>query len=204
MAKITHFSNEDGKVSVRGVAGNGKTFSVTAATVEQAFSDALDAVASFDSEASTLHHIRKVQENLNKFAATLLERGEKHDASKLGPEEKPGFDRETQLLKELELNTPAYKESLERLKTTLSHHYKNNSHHPEFYAEHGVGDMSLVDIVEMVCDWQAAAERGKLGICDLESQFVRFKFDPQLSNIFRQTWKLFGWKTKRELEESNS
>lgn len=159
--------------------------------------------AAYDSTADTLKHIRVVQSNLNLVINKLIERGEKHDESKLHSPEKEAFDRETPKLKTLTYGSDEYKASLNNLGEALAHHYEKNSHHPEHYKEHGVGDMNLLDIVEMACDWKAAAERTKNGIVDLEYNFRRFNFDPQLSNIFRQTWKALGWVSQRDIDENH-
>src|SRR5690242_11114411 len=141
----------------------------------------------YDSKADTLEHIQQVNNMLLKMVTALLERASAHDASKLGPIEKPHFDRETPMLKELTYGSPEYKASLERLGEALKHHYKANRHHPEFH-EHGVADMNLIDVVEMFCDWVAASRRMKEPhVLKLEVSFERFKFDPQLANIFRKT-----------------
>lgn len=157
----------------------------------------------YDSTADTLKHIRVVQANLNLVINKLIERGEKHDESKLHSPEKEAFDRETPKLRTLAYGSDEYKASLKNLGEALAHHYANNSHHPEHYKEHGIGDMNLLDIIEMACDWKAAAERTKNGIVDLEYNFKRFNFDPQLANIFRQTWKILGWTSQRDIDENH-
>lgn len=200
MTKILKFENTFEGIKITVETGNGKRASINAETHEEALKAVLDQVASFDSAESTLVHIRTVQAYLNKFVAELLRRGEAHDASKLGPVEKPHFDRETQALKGLTYGTEEYKASLGRLREALEHHYKANSHHPEHHA-HGVADMNLFDIVEMFADWKAASERQAGGAMDLEASFERFKFDPQLANIFRQTARAMGITTKRDIEE---
>lgn len=158
----------------------------------------------YDSTADTLKHIRVVQAALNGFAVRLLARGEAHDASKLEAPEKEAFDRETPALRTLQYGSPEYKESLGRLGEALQHHYKNNRHHPEHFPDHGIGDMNLLDVIEMACDWYAAAQRTKNGVVDLEYNFERFKFDPQLANIFRETWKAMGWVSQRDVDENNA
>jgi hypothetical protein len=49
--------------------------------------------------------------------------------------------------------------------------------------------MSLFDIIEMYCDWQAAAERTKNGDFANSIKFntVRFGISEQLENIFENT-----------------
>lgn len=142
----------------------------------------------YDSTADTLKHIRRVQELLGKMATDLLRRGEFHDESKLGPEEKPLFDEMTPLLKTLTYGSDEYKASLEKLGAALRHHYAVNSHHPEHF-ENGVAGMTLLDVVEMLCDWKAASERTKDGdfAKSIEIGIDRFKIEPQLASILRNT-----------------
>lgn len=142
----------------------------------------------YDSTAETLKHIRRVQELLGKLARDLLIRGEIHDASKLGPEEKPLFDEMTPLLKTLVYGSEEYNSSLEKLKGALLHHYAVNSHHPEHYAD-GISGMNLLDLVEMFCDWKAASERTANGdfVRSVEIGIDRFKIDAQLAAILKNS-----------------
>lgn len=149
----------------------------------------------YDSAPDTYKHIQQVQYFLNRIIQALMNRGEVHDQSKLGPDEKPHFDRETPLLKELVYGSPEYKESLGRLGEALRHHYKNNKHHPEHH-ENGVAGMNLIDLVEMFADWCAASQRTAGGKLDLETSFNRFHFDPQLAQIFRNTAEYLHVETK--------
>lgn len=142
----------------------------------------------YDSTSDTLKHIRRVQFYLGIVARDLICRGDVHDDSKLGPEEKPLFDEMTPLLKSLTYGSDEYKSSLEKLGAALKHHYAANSHHPEHY-ENGVAGMTLADLVEMFCDWKAASERTKDGDFhkSIEIGVERFKFDAQLATIFRNS-----------------
>jgi hypothetical protein len=142
----------------------------------------------YDSTADTLTHIRRVQALLGRAARDLMERGEVHDNSKLSAEEKPLFDEMTPLLKSLTYGTDEYKASLAKLGEALKHHYAVNSHHPEHY-EAGVAGMTILDVVEMLCDWKAASERTKDGdfAKSIEIGIERFKIDPQLAAILRNS-----------------
>lgn len=88
---------------------------------------------SYDSAIETLKHIRKVQANLGRMARLLIERGEVHDDSKLGPEEKPLFDKMTPLLSGVTYGSDEYRAMLAELRPALDHHNAVNSHHPEHY-----------------------------------------------------------------------
>jgi hypothetical protein len=143
---------------------------------------------SYDSTADTLTHIRRVQALLGLMARELMVRGEVHDASKLSPQEKPLFDEMTPLLKTLTYNSDEYKASLLKLGAALRHHYAANTHHPEHF-ENGVAGMSILDVVEMLCDWKAASERTKDGDIrkSIEVGIDRFKIEPQLASILRNS-----------------
>jgi hypothetical protein len=143
---------------------------------------------SYDSTLDTLKHINRVRDLLGHVATCLLYRGMYHDASKLGPTEKPLFDEMTPKLKTLVYGSDDYKASLAALKPALDHHYKYNSHHPEHYPN-GIDGMNLLDIIEMYCDWIAAGERTKDGnpYRSLEVSEKRFGMSPQLVNIFKNT-----------------
>ena len=142
----------------------------------------------YDSKQDTLQHINRVKDLLEGVAVELVQRGHNHDASKLENPEKELFDTYTPLLKQLEYGSDEYKESLEKLKPALEHHYANNSHHPEYY-ENGVDDMDLFDVVEMLCDWKAATERTKNGDIykSIEINQKRFNLSPQLTKILLNT-----------------
>lgn len=123
----------------------------------------------------------------------LLRRGRLHDQSKLESPEKEAFDKAS-VLKGLTYGSPEYKQALEDLGPALQHHYEHNSHHPEHYAG-GISGMSLMDVVEMFCDWKAAGERHATGSLarSLEFNEKRFSISPQLLDIFQNTAKQMGW-----------
>lgn len=137
----------------------------------------------------TMRHIEKVRNYLNKIVRNLLDRGEKHDQSKLCSPEVEAMVIHTEKLPDTSFNSPEYKENLENgLKKALDHHYANNSHHPQHY-KNGVDDMDLVDLIEMFCDWKASAERQHDGNIrkSIENNGERFGMSPQLIRIFENT-----------------
>lgn len=144
----------------------------------------------YDSTAETLKHIKMVNQFLIDFSVELLNRAKVHDDSKLESPEKELFDEMTPILEKVEYNSPEYKESLDKLKPALDHHYEVNSHHPQHY-QNGINDMTLFDIVEMYCDWRAAVLRTKNGDMNksIEINTERFNMSPQLAQIFKNTLK---------------
>ena len=105
----------------------------------------------------------------------LFKRAIVHDLSKFGPEEAPYFAKAIGL-KNLEYGSPEYKKMLkETLKPALDHHYSNNSHHPEYH-KNGINDMSLLDQLEMLCDWKAATLRTKDGDIKKSLDFNQGRF----------------------------
>ena len=138
--------------------------------------------------AETLKHIRLVSKNMNKFIRDLIKRAEHHDDSKLIEPELTPFAENTHLLGTLEYDSPAYKESLKNLQSTLDHHYANNRHHPQHFPD-GIDGMTLVDLIEMLCDWKAAGCRNKNGNIrqSIEANAARFNMSPQLKKIFENT-----------------
>lgn len=149
----------------------------------------------YDSRADTLTHIKRVSELLGFCSIELTDRAAAHDASKLQEPEKSAFDTCTLKLKAIQYGTPEYQAALAELKPALDHHYKNNSHHPEFYQD-GIDGMDLFDILEMFVDWKAATERMAGGgniYKSIEINAKRFNMSPQLVNIFTNTAKNMGW-----------
>jgi hypothetical protein len=148
---------------------------------------------SYDSEDDTREHIRQVALRLKKVETELRDRGTFHDASKLGPNEKPIFDEVTPRLKGLVYGSDEYRASLKELGPALDHHYANNSHHPEHYPN-GIAGMDLLDLIEMYCDWAAATLRTKDGDMahGIEINIKRFEIDGPLAEILRNTWRRHG------------
>lgn len=140
----------------------------------------------------TMRHIERVRNLLNQCVVNLLQRGEKHDQSKLDTPEVELFTELTPLLADLEYGSQEYDEAKTKLKPALDHHYAKNGHHPEHY-ENGINDMDLLDLVEMIVDWRAASERHHTGnlLKSIKINADRFGMSPQLVKIFENTAKLF-------------
>ena len=147
-----------------------------------------------DSTQDTEEHIRKVQARIDRIVIDLQERAWLHDRSKLEEPEKSGYDKLTADLKDIVYGSDEYRAALAEAKPVIDHHYAHNSHHPEHYLN-GVAGMSLLDIVEMLCDWKAASERTKQGsiAASLAHNKQRFGIDDQLAAILENTVRELGW-----------
>lgn len=141
----------------------------------------------FDSCPDTLAHIQRVRHFLRVMEWELLQRAWNHDASKLEEPEKSAYDRAVPEMRQHPFGSPELKAATEVLGPALKHHYEHNSHHPEHYPD-GLAGMDLLDVVEMLCDWRAAAERPPGdGTVRLEVSRERFGIGDQLAAILRNT-----------------
>jgi len=146
------------------------------------------------SHADTKAHIRRVQQLLGGVIDDFTERQRVHDASKLVSPEVEYFDTYTPLLKNLAYGSAEYKACLAEMKPGLDHHYANNDHHPEFFGDKGLHGMSLIQLLEMLVDWKAAGERhGGCLFRSIEMNAGRFKYGPELKNIFLNTARHLGF-----------
>jgi len=143
---------------------------------------------------STATHIRRVGELVTDCTANLNKRAVVHDASKWSEEEWPAFEKATPKLADLEYGSEEYKQSLQDIRPAIDHRQQNNTHHPEFYPN-GIEGMTLLDLVEMICDWKAAGERHTTGsiVKSLEHNRDRFGISDQLYAILMNTAKELGW-----------
>jgi hypothetical protein len=149
---------------------------------------------SYDSRPDTLTHIKRVYELVRIMRDQLLVRASLHDSTKLEEPELSLFNEWTPKLKELTYGSDEYRAALAALKPALEHHYAAYSHHPEHF-ENGINGMSLLDLIEMFCDWKAAGERHANGNFaeSLNINRERFGMSPQLAEIFENTRKELGW-----------
>ena len=145
----------------------------------------------YDSRPATLAHIGQVRGFLEKVIADLAHRAQVHDRSKLLPPEKPYFDEFTPLLSGMTFGSEEYRATLAKMRPAIDRHNAVNRHHPEYHAD-GVLGMSLVDLLEMLCDWKAASLRHADGDIrrSIEVCQQRFGFSDELKRIFLNTLPL--------------
>ena len=136
-----------------------------------------------------LQHKRLVASYIQQVINDLIKRAVEHDYSKFSPEEFDAFEEATPNLKNLVYGSEEYRASLRKIKPAIQHHYQVNRHHPEYFGEAGINGMTLIDLLEMVCDWIAATQRVKDG--DIDKGLVinkeRFHIDDQLFQIIKNT-----------------
>lgn len=151
----------------------------------------------------TKRHIRQVQELLAQASDNLGRRRLRHDSSKLEEPEISGFMAMAEELKlsETDYGSPEYRENLRKYKdSTIASHYAANDHHPE-HTVAGIAGMSLLSLIEMLCDWKAATTRMKGG-GDLRQSILlnreRFGYDDTLASVLLNTADELGM-----IEETN-
>lgn len=138
----------------------------------------------------TLKHIDKVQFFIIRAIKELASRGRNHDKSKLESPEVEIFTKFTPKLATSTYNSEEYKGFLKEMNVALSHHYRVNRHHPEHF-RNGIKDMSLIDIMELLCDWKAATLRHNNGdlMTSIEVNQNRFHYSDEIKQIFKNTAK---------------
>lgn len=156
---------------------------------------------SYDSRPDTQAHIERVGDFIALALDNLWLRKERHDASKLVPPEVEAFDIATPKLAGLVYGSDEYRASLRELGPALQHHFEINDHHPEHY-ENGIRGMSLMALIEMVCDWRAASERVAQRTDDplkvktfrdgLAHNQERFGYSDELAEIIDNTCRELG------------
>lgn len=132
-------------------------------------------------------HISRVRRHINTFIQLLIRRAENHDKSKL---EEPELSWWKEMDKEprYPYGSEEYKQKIKRWNKVFKHHYQYNRHHPEHY-EYGISEMTLIDIVEMMCDWlgykDTTTVTEALNVCD--DQMARYNISEELRQIIFNT-----------------
>lgn len=144
-------------------------------------------MAQIETEEYIKGHISRVRRHINTFIQLLIRRAENHDKSKL---EEPELSWWKEMDKEPRYPycSEEYKQKIKRWNKVFKHHYQYNRHHPEHY-EYGVSEMTLIDIVEMMCDWlgykDTTTVTEALKVCD--EQMARYDISEELRQIIFNT-----------------
>jgi hypothetical protein len=167
-------------------------------------------------EAETMDHIQLVRSWIGRAQENLAARYHGHDQSKLKDPERSGFRAMTAdaRLKDLTYGSPEYRAVLKEHAPTINRHYANNDHHPEYWAIADPGDemaepfydkelakngyairrMSLLSLLEMLCDWKASTGRMKDGDLkrSIEMNQERFGYSDELKWLLINTARELG------------
>lgn len=141
-----------------------------------------------------MQHIQWVMEGMGYVINKLLLRMLTHDRTKIEEPELSAYAEIVPGFKGLEYGTPEHEAHGGKLGPAWEHHTRHNKHHPEYFPA-GHEDMTLVDLLEMVCDWRAASMRSG-GIFDYEKSLAvfeeRYAADRQVILILRNTCKMIN------------
>ncbi len=142
-------------------------------------------------QVETQKHIENVRKYIRFMIDKIDMRGVKHDASKLESPEVEVFAEYTPKLNNTTFGSDEYYQNLEGMKSALDHHYASNRHHPEHFVN-GINDMTLIDILEMFCDWKASTLRHNDGnlLKSIETNAERFSMEGQLKQILINTARM--------------
>ena len=164
-------------------------------------------MSAYDSAPETLAHVRRVGDFLALAAAEIVKRAAKHDHSKVCDPEKATFDEMTPRLASLTYGSQEYLDSVKTLGPALAHHFEANDHHPEHHPD-GVSGMSLLSLLEMLCDWRAASERVRQRLDDPEKVKTfesglaynqeRFGYSDEIAGILLNTARELGMLDQQE------
>ena len=141
-----------------------------------------------------LLHISRVQENLSQIRAILEVRGIAHDRTKFLAIEFDAFVKAQPKFKEANYDSPEYQECVDMIRPSIDHHHANNRHHIAFYKK-GFSDMNLLDILEMLADWEAASRRNlDLPFADsLPKAFEKYSIPSNVQRHIVATLKYLKW-----------
>ena len=156
-----------------------------------------------ESKFKTMRHIETVRNFLNAAVRELLHRGEWHDQSKLQAPEVEVFAEYTAKLRNCAYGSEEYKGFLQGMQVALDHQYAANSHHPEYFkgpcVQSPLEQMTLIDLLEMLCDWKAATLRHADGdiFKSIQINQERFGYSDEVRMILSNTAK---WLNTRNVE----
>lgn len=143
--------------------------------------------------ALVLKHKEEVVVAMAKFAAEISYRAGVHDNSKFSADEFDINSEHVQHFNKYDFDTAEEKNLRELVGPAIIAHRKRNRHHPEHF-ENGIDGMNLIDLLEMLCDWQSASKRAKGDSLRKGLPILKEKYNisPQLLKIIENTLKDFN------------
>ena len=145
-------------------------------------------------EISIHRHRDRVAKHLAPIIEELVNRAADHDDSKLREDELPAYASAQEAFEVTPFGTPEYQAIKDKIMPTIKEHYRKNPHHPEHY-ENGISGMTLVDVIEMLCDWASATKNHDVGSTmkkSLEFAIKKYNISTDLASILYNTAKEFG------------
>lgn len=143
----------------------------------------------------TKEHVATVEAWMGRAIQSLANRSILHDQSKFQDPEKSGFMamNADARLKEMTYGSDEYRAVLREHNPTIQHHYAHNDHHPE-HTSAGISGMSLLALIEMLCDWKASTSRMKDGdlMRSIDINGDRFGYDDTMKVILIMTARELG------------
>lgn len=148
-------------------------------------------------EADTRKHQQLVAERMIACAKRIMDKAMAHDASKFSEVEKSAYVGPVWELntRKVEYGSEEYHLLTKQMGVGLAHHYANNDHHIEFFRQFEVQTlndpvraMDLFALMEMLCDWIAAAKRKNNDPALAFKQLEKYiPSDSQLGTVLRNT-----------------
>lgn len=136
-----------------------------------------------------IEHRNKVSFMLKQIARLLEARADQHDLSKFDLEEFQGFC-ELDNARKYEYGSPEY-EAVVHGNTAAKLHVSRNRHHLEYHPG-GLGDMSMIDVIEMLCDWEIARQQRDTEIdidVTWQTRQRRFDLSDEETVFLRNIWE---------------
>ena len=148
----------------------------------------------FDFICDTILHVSEVAENLEAMASQLRQRGLSHDRTKFQALEFDAFVSTREQFKKANYGTQDYQDCVAAVRPAVDNHHENNRHHTDYH-KNGINDMTLIDVMEMLADWKAAARRSPDRKFEDTLEYAKNKYaiDDQLFKIIVNTLKSLAW-----------
>lgn len=143
----------------------------------------------FDRTQNFVEHKTTVVQYLLYITEDLRHRAVVHDDSKLDQFEKDMYDALSKEYKHHKSKSNISEKSKMIIKRGLEHHYCLNNHHPEHF-KNGINDMTLIDIIEMLCDWMTYADRCHKDINEIIDYYQhKYNFSNEFKTLINNTIK---------------
>lgn len=141
-----------------------------------------------ESKFKTMRHIETVRNFIGTCIKELIHRQESHDQSKLESPEVEIFEIYTPKLRGCTYGSEEYKGYMQEMNVAIKHHNEANRHHPEHFIG-GIMGMTLIDLLELICDWKSAALRRADGDIykSLEINQKRFGYSDDVKRLMKNT-----------------